>query len=564
VMDWGIARRIGESRSQLDGTPRYMPPEVFETGERGISGDIYALGMILFEIATLRAPYAGCSTREIIQKARSGERNRIENTYGMPIPAALAAIINKATAFRQDNRYASVQALINDLRMMLEDEPVSALPENLLTRSLRTLKRYSRTFLLLFLVGWLTALGFSLHSLKKLHFDTAQRLAKVQSMNASLRSARIQGRVTQELFTIDHNMLRGAFLLGNGFYAATLQLQGLAEGLGHLHNTAIQPQQTPALPAFHCSTITDNSSEAGSAPRSAAYDAPINPLLCSYDTPDGADKANIPEQLARMAPLSYMLRRIVLASSGYPLSNTKSEEMLTQYMLEIGLPINRAYICVDSTGLCLAYPFDNEHKLGVDARRSSWFTRGYQTYQEGELGNNQTREFVLSENGGILRITCSIPIVSATNDFLGVVAFDMLLDRFRNLLARGLSGTTPDYVTDRYLVTPAGVIACAVHLNAPSTPDDDDSTRRDDQMAEMLAMRHNILSLISEGSDVTHREFSDLGRSYFMHCAYIPGMNMYLVEKTDPGKLIIYTASNQNSSSQPSVLPMPMNQEESL
>ena len=47
VMDWGIARRIGEQQEQLDGTPRYMPPEVFEHYRREIGGDIYALGMIL-------------------------------------------------------------------------------------------------------------------------------------------------------------------------------------------------------------------------------------------------------------------------------------------------------------------------------------------------------------------------------------------------------------------------------------------------------------------------------------------------------------------------------------
>ena len=74
VMDWGIACPAGTDRSgHLNGTPAYMAPELFQDGITTTKTDVFALGMILNEIVTLRKSVSGADSNEIIAKIRAGE-----------------------------------------------------------------------------------------------------------------------------------------------------------------------------------------------------------------------------------------------------------------------------------------------------------------------------------------------------------------------------------------------------------------------------------------------------------------------------------------------------------
>ncbi|WP_159613745.1 serine/threonine-protein kinase [Glutamicibacter sp. JC586] len=62
VSDFGIASVLQgakKSTSGMLGTPAYMPPELFTRGEAGTSGDIYATGVLLYELLAGRTPFAG-------------------------------------------------------------------------------------------------------------------------------------------------------------------------------------------------------------------------------------------------------------------------------------------------------------------------------------------------------------------------------------------------------------------------------------------------------------------------------------------------------------------------
>jgi serine/threonine-protein kinase len=63
ILDFGIARSKADSRltsaGELFGTPQYIAPERITGGEAGPSVDLYALGIIFFEIATGRLPFDG-------------------------------------------------------------------------------------------------------------------------------------------------------------------------------------------------------------------------------------------------------------------------------------------------------------------------------------------------------------------------------------------------------------------------------------------------------------------------------------------------------------------------
>ena len=69
VMDWGIAAADGCNRkANLDGTPAYMPPETLRDGITNKQTDVFALGMLLNEIVTLRSSIQGETPQEIARK----------------------------------------------------------------------------------------------------------------------------------------------------------------------------------------------------------------------------------------------------------------------------------------------------------------------------------------------------------------------------------------------------------------------------------------------------------------------------------------------------------------
>ncbi len=53
-----------------------------------------------------------------------------------------------------------------------------------------------------------------------------------------------------------------------------------------------------------------------------------------------------------------------------------------------------------------------------------------------------------------------------------------------------------------------------------------------DERTLRLALQHNFLETIANYTEATHHEFNENGQSIYLHCAYVPGMEMYIVEKT--------------------------------
>jgi serine/threonine protein kinase len=132
IMDFGLARRADAQDAQLTrsgsliGTPAYMSPEQVRGESRGIGPqcDIYALGVILYELLTGRRPYQGALTL-ILAKILTEE----------PVPLAelrpdvdphLAEICRRAMAKSQAERFASMNDLAAALQDFLRDGPSPA------------------------------------------------------------------------------------------------------------------------------------------------------------------------------------------------------------------------------------------------------------------------------------------------------------------------------------------------------------------------------------------------------------------------------------------------------
>jgi tetratricopeptide (TPR) repeat protein len=128
VLDWGVAAELGPdgvAPGAVCGTPLYMSPEQARGEPVGPPSDVYALGALLYELLTGAPPVAGKGTFEIVTNVIAG-RITPPRERSAWVPAALEAVCLKALRTEPPARYASADALADDVQRYLDDEPVAA------------------------------------------------------------------------------------------------------------------------------------------------------------------------------------------------------------------------------------------------------------------------------------------------------------------------------------------------------------------------------------------------------------------------------------------------------
>ena len=129
ILDFGLARvRVPESPSgppgssspdftlegRQVGTPPYMPPEHLLGDPFDARGDIYSLGVTLFELVTGRRPFSGANAMALTM-AIVHEPTPHACDFGPAVPDALDAVIFRAMARLPENRYASASGMRKEL-----------------------------------------------------------------------------------------------------------------------------------------------------------------------------------------------------------------------------------------------------------------------------------------------------------------------------------------------------------------------------------------------------------------------------------------------------------------
>jgi serine/threonine-protein kinase len=129
VTDFGIARTLDEEGLTADGrvlgTTDYVSPE--QALGRPVTGqsDLYSLGIVLYEMLTGEVPFKGENQVAVAMKHVREQLPDVQ--YKRPeVSAALAAIVDAATAKRIEDRYADDAELIADLEDVLAIETARA------------------------------------------------------------------------------------------------------------------------------------------------------------------------------------------------------------------------------------------------------------------------------------------------------------------------------------------------------------------------------------------------------------------------------------------------------
>ena len=205
LLDFGIAKRIADLQEEQPRqtkttpwlmTPAYAAPEQMRGELAGTQADVYALGVILYELLTGRLPYdlsnqSPSQVEHIIEQQepappsalakQSPSRLRIGNANWNELDVLCLKAIHKDTR----RRYASVEALIRDIDHYLKCEPLEAKPDSLLYRTRRFVsrRRAALTQAAAVLLVILALIGF---------FTVRLARARTRALTAASRTERIQ------------------------------------------------------------------------------------------------------------------------------------------------------------------------------------------------------------------------------------------------------------------------------------------------------------------------------------------------------------------------------------
>jgi eukaryotic-like serine/threonine-protein kinase len=127
ITDFGLAKAEEDgltASGDILGTFRYMAPERFR-GEGDARADIYALGLTLYELLTFRPAFNTSDRLKLIERIKNEEPAR-PRSLDVRIPRDLETIVLKAIEKHPLARYESAEAMAEDLRRFLDDEPIKA------------------------------------------------------------------------------------------------------------------------------------------------------------------------------------------------------------------------------------------------------------------------------------------------------------------------------------------------------------------------------------------------------------------------------------------------------
>lgn len=147
LSDFGLVREaeaaVLTQAGHFVGTPAYAAPEQLAGGGRPLDArtDVYALGVTLYHALSLRLPFTGDSTAELLRQIEAGRALPLRRA-NPHLSSDLETIVAKAMEADPARRYQTADDLADDLERLLSLQPIRARPAGLVTRVVKLARRH--------------------------------------------------------------------------------------------------------------------------------------------------------------------------------------------------------------------------------------------------------------------------------------------------------------------------------------------------------------------------------------------------------------------------------------
>ena len=446
VMDWGIAKTVDVDKDmfgdktvmvgaenvdqqdktrmgQVMGTPAYMSPEQAE-GELDIldhRSDLYALGLILFELVTLHRAISGKTSDEVMMKARRGHIDQPPR-YGKQDyeQEQLLAIVKKATQYMPEDRYETVAEFADDIRRFMHGEAIKARPESTRQKFMRWVTYHRKAAVNIIIYSVLVS--FTL--VVALLFMQMQSMKELQSEDTITN--RFVSKVAVRAQNIDTEFLKyQAILEGLTIGATNLLIQGNRDKSPYFTNETIDKPGGPEDFKF-----------------SEVYGMPISVAYHVYKLAPGVSEFMVKPTMQRLNPLRHSFRNLMLKSHGSGIVSDDINEA-RRVIMEEGLPLVWSYVGLEE-GLIAAYPGKTGYPDTYDPRQRPWYRSSIDN-----KGIQWLQPYIDVGGRGVL-LPCTSPIYDNEGYFLGVAGVEITLNYIRKRLMSifGFEGLEATYLVN--------------------------------------------------------------------------------------------------------------------
>ncbi|MCB9676061.1 MAG: protein kinase [Alphaproteobacteria bacterium] len=418
VMDWGIAHLMEghfdekpvvegmEDEGELIiGTVGYMSPEQADGRTEELTGasDQYALGLILFELVSLKEAVTGKNRLHLLTRQQEGEVDRLVHAFRERIPPEIVAIVTKATQVDPKRRYTTVDHLGDDIRRFLRGEAVKAKPDNPWQALVRWTGRHRQ----------LTLLAAMMVIFMSFVFVTFIGIwTQVSLSRAAAREQSVSNLVT----TVGRqsSFVDGQFLRLEGLLAV---LAASAEDLLVLGESSSRIY-----------TSQDYNDEKGppDLAESRRYRIPVSVTKSTFVVPEGMPAADRLLTLPKLDPMNRHYRKVLLRSLSEEAA-TMTPLRAAHAITDVGTPIAWTYIGLQN-GAYNVYPGHGGYIGGYDPREKPWYQNAAKS-KGPQWGLPES-----DDDGGRIGtvVSCSMPLFDRSGDLMGVVGIDVGFDYLAN------------------------------------------------------------------------------------------------------------------------------------
>lgn len=455
VMDWGIAKVIAQSDEEINqeivqliqpdsdeppmertqmgaiiGTPRYLSPQqaAGKNDTLDARSDQFTLGIILFELLTLKPAFYAKEQIELIKKILKVDLNSFSHYKKRnKIPGELQAIVLKATEKSPDKRYISVEALADDIRRYLRGEAIAARPDTIFQKSLRWMTRHRELTLAIFLTISIIGSSVTIWSLY-------QQQISLRREQTSLKQAQEhKQKLSQFLLAIG----RKAQIIDGKFIRFESILKHVAGSLSQL----IENGHSRHDKYYLNSEFYTKGKEPPDLVDSKFYKFKMSTHWNVFKLAPGVQRADVDKLLRKVSPIRHVLKQALLESSGKQKIDYSDQEVLS--ILEKGLPVLWVYAGLKE-GIQLTFPGRGTFPPEYDTRKRPWFIES-----RGLHGPHWIKPY-LDVHGKGWVLPCTLPMYDSSGEFLGVAALELTLDYIKkNYLNLNLPGFQQSYLLNQ-------------------------------------------------------------------------------------------------------------------